>query len=193
MNDLIDRQMAIDAINGYVNTVGVLDGYTDTQEVLRIVKRLPSAQPEPSEITDEQAIMHLQSTGWMQNHDREMYESGLRERLADDSDSYDALLPSAHPEPQYDEWCTDCKEYDHERHCCPRFNRVIHETLDDTQAERNTGKWIIDGHHIRCDQCGMAMCDTDREGDRIPRGFCPSCGVRMDNISDACMKGEEEE
>lgn len=24
-----------------------------------------------------------------------------------------------------DEWCTDCKEYDHGRHCCPRYNRVI--------------------------------------------------------------------
>ena len=54
---------------------------------------LPSAQPEPSEITDEQAILHLQSTGWMQNHDREMYESGLREQLADDSGSYDSLIP----------------------------------------------------------------------------------------------------
>lgn len=36
-------------------------------------------------------------------------------------------LPSAHPE--LDKWCTDCKEYDHERHCCPRYNRVIRETL----------------------------------------------------------------
>ena len=27
------------------------------------------------------------------------------------------------------EWCTDCSEYDHERHCCPRFNRVIKKTL----------------------------------------------------------------
>jgi len=51
------------------------------------------AQPEPSEITDEQAILHLQSTGWMQNHDREMYESGLREQLADDSGGYDSLIP----------------------------------------------------------------------------------------------------
>lgn len=33
---------------------------------------LPSAQPE---ITDEQAIEHLQSTGWMQKHDRILTES----------------------------------------------------------------------------------------------------------------------
>lgn len=43
-------------------------------------------------------------------------------------------LPTAHPE--LDEWCPDCKEYDAERHCCPRFNRVIRETLADMKKER---------------------------------------------------------
>ena len=51
-------------------------------------------------------------------------------------------LPSAQPEPNYDEWCTDCKEYDKERHCCPRWNRVIRETLKDAQPEI-----------IRCKDC----------------------------------------
>ena len=37
------------------------------------------------------------------------------------------LLPSAQPE--LDEWCTDCKEYDQERHCSPRWNRVIRSAL----------------------------------------------------------------
>ena len=45
------------------------------------------------------------------------------------------------------------------------------------------GKWIRDGHHIRCDQCGMYMCDTDREGDRIPTEFCSSCGAKMDEVT----------
>lgn len=30
------------------------------------------------------------------------------------------------------EWCTDCKEYDHEKHCCPRWNKVIRTTLNDS-------------------------------------------------------------
>ena len=46
--------------------------------------------------------------------------------------------------------------------------------------ERKTGRWIIDGHHIRCDQCGMDMCNTDREGDPIPKEFCPNCGAKME-------------
>ncbi len=57
-------------------------------------------------------------------------------------------------------------------------------TLDDVEknirrlppSESKIGKWIRDGHHIRCDQCGMYMCDTDREGDKIPNNFCPNCG-----------------
>ena len=31
------------------------------------------------------------------------------------------------------------------------------------------GKWIHDGHHIICDQCGTTICDKDREGDTIPQ------------------------
>ena len=46
------------------------------------------------------------------------------------------------------------------------------------------GKWIRDGHHIRCDQCGMCICDTDREGDRIPTEFCPHCGADMREVTE---------
>lgn len=34
-----------------------------------------------------------------------------------------------------DEWCVDCKEYDSEKHCCPRFNHVIRKAM-----ERKKGK-----------------------------------------------------
>lgn len=30
------------------------------------------------------------------------------------------------------EWCTDCKEYNHEKHCCPRWTKVIRTTLNDS-------------------------------------------------------------
>ena len=83
-SDCISRQAAID----------VFEDTTFTKnEIRRRLSELQSVQPEPSEITDEQAILHLQSTGWMQNHDKEMYESGQKSMLADDSGSYDALIP----------------------------------------------------------------------------------------------------
>jgi hypothetical protein len=80
VQDLISRQAALYAIYGICN-----EPVAWLIRAAREIEKLPSVQPEPSEITDEQAILHLQSTGWMQNHDREMYESGLREQLADDS------------------------------------------------------------------------------------------------------------
>lgn len=66
-------------------------------------------------------------------------------------------LPSAQPELHYDEWCTDCKEYDQERHCCPRWNRVIRETLKDAQPEED------------CDTCKHGYSGDDQ---------CNNCRVR---------------
>jgi len=173
MSDIIDRQAAIDSVDKLSDEpIGYLEAAIDA------LVDLPSAQPE---ITEEQAIEHLQSTGWMQNHDREMYDMGLKKQLADNSGSYDSLLPSAQPdtdriyaelskaynvpglpkeaigiigdlmvsldepsaqsEPHYDEWCTDCKEYNQERHCCPRWNKVIRQTVEDLKSadrERRT-------------------------------------------------------
>ena len=43
-------------------------------------------------------------------------------------------LPSA--QSGLDEWCTDCKEYDKERHCCPRWNRVIRETVEEWKSNQ---------------------------------------------------------
>lgn len=56
--------------------------------------------------------------------------------------AFDAIknLPSAQPD--LDEWCHDCKEYDKEKHSCPRWNRVIRNTLKDAQPEI-----------IRCKDC----------------------------------------
>jgi len=43
-------------------------------------------------------------------------------------------LPSAQPEYNLTESCADCKEYDHERHCCPRWNKVIKRTVEDLES-----------------------------------------------------------
>lgn len=39
-------------------------------------------------------------------------------------------------QPDTDEWCHDCKEYDQEHHCCPRWNRVIKTTLEEAQPDK---------------------------------------------------------
>ena len=52
--------------------------------------------------------------------------------------------------------------------------------LDDgKKIARPQGEWIIDGHHIRCNKCNEYICNTDREGNKIPDSFCPNCGSDM--------------
>ena len=65
-----------------------------------------------------------------------------------------------------------------------RDEKILEAIAALPSAEPRTGKWIRDGHHIRCDQCGMYMCDTDREGDRIPAEFCPNCGADMREVTE---------
>ena len=43
-------------------------------------------------------------------------------------------LPSTQPE--VDEWCTNCPAYDHEKHYCPRFKKVIRRTVQEIEEER---------------------------------------------------------
>ena len=109
---------------------------------------------------------------------------------ADDIAEMIANMPSAQPESHYDEWCTDCKEYDHERHCCLRWNRFIRQTVEDLKgAKRKTGKWIERNPQnsdkcrlIECDQCGFSHI----VGFNVPyehwienRNFCERCGADM--------------
>ena len=59
-------------------------------------------------------------------------------------------LPPATPqEPQSFKWCTDCKEYDQEKHCCHRYSKVIRDTVAEIGQEPKTGhckdcKWWKD-------------------------------------------------
>ena len=62
---------------------------------------------------------------------------------------------------------------------CNRFCTEFVYAWTELPVKPKRGKWLLDGHHVRCDQCGIYMCNTDREGDPIPRFFCPNCGADM--------------
>ena len=71
----------------------------------------------------------------------------------------------AYKEQQYcynpDEWCHDCKEYDQDKHCCPRFNKVIRNTVKEIKQSK-TGYWIPISE-ILPDEFADVLCNTDSE------------------------------
>ena len=66
-------------------------------------------------------------------------------------------LPSA--EEESFEWCTDCKEYDQEQHCCHRWSKIIKKTVDEMQIVRckdcKYAEYIDDVKTLWCTECGQ--------------------------------------
>ena len=65
------------------------------------------------------------------------------------------------------EWCNGCKEYDNERHCCPRWSKHIRDTVEETKKELGI---------VNCRECvhrGTEQCHTDSDFiDRNPWFYC---------------------
>lgn len=47
-----------------------------------------------------------------------------------------AKLPPVQPKYNTSEWCHDCSEYDQNKHCCPRFNRVIRNAVEEMKQAK---------------------------------------------------------
>lgn len=79
-------------------------------------------------------------------------------------------------ESEQDEWCTDCSEYDSEQHCCPRYNRVIQEVVEEIMEERIYCKdcRFRDPEDKKCDN-GAQWCAFPKKDD----DFC-SYGERKE-------------
>lgn len=75
-------------------------------------------------LTREEAIQDLEAI--------KSFERVARGRLALD------MAIEALKRERTDEWCTDCKEYDTEKKCCPRFNKVIREAMKRVPHEDGT-------------------------------------------------------
>jgi hypothetical protein len=97
-------------------------------------------------------------------------------------------IPAVEPWDLYDcdEWCRDCKEYDTERHNCPRWNSVIRRTLEENQPKQ--GEWIEMGenkdytHNIKCSYCNMCTKSKGHANSYYTKHimrYCPSCGAKM--------------
>ena len=104
---------------------------------------------------------------------KDEYAQGLNNQWHYDVNAIKAL-PSAQPEP--DEGCHDCKEYDQDNHCCHRWTKVIRRTVEELNEAvpmLKKGKWIAKDERWHCSVCNS----TSPKGYRY--NFCPNCGADM--------------
>ena len=102
---------------------------------------------------------------------------------------------------QYEECykdCGDCEAYNKEKYHCPKFCKVIKETVKEIEENHNKGKWemtykgmkkdvntglMISAYKCKCSVCGW---ETGNQGTRF--SYCPKCGAKMDELNQP--KGE---
>ena len=119
MDELIYKEQALNCFHDWIDKYG--DVHTpDEIAAYRAIEALPSAYSD-EEIQKMQDMEQVQL--------ETAFKIGLEEGNRD-------TAPSVQPEQHHDEWCTDCKEYDKDRHCCPRFNKVIRKAIWDAN------RWI---------------------------------------------------
>ena len=177
--DCIDRQEAIRWVKSECNPYGkpTLD-YESGIKVIEHLERMSSVQPEKRteertethacDLIDRQAAINALDVLCQEHRYKipgkiETY-SQYNEAWQDALDRAEGAifnLPSAQPD--LDEWCTDCKEYDSERHCCPRYNRVIREAVEEVKEERiycKDCKWCEDADGLTCMNPTSWVVDT---------------------------------
>ena len=80
-----------------------------------------------------------------------------------------------------DEWCTDCKEYDHEKQCYHRWNRVIKNVVDEVREkydERTAKVETVEKPNVyKCGECGQYFHSTAWGS---PVEYCSRCGARLE-------------
>ena len=95
--------------------------------------------------------------------------------------------------------CGECEAYNKEKHHCPKFCKVIKETVKEIEENHNIkGKWemtykgkrkdvntglMISAYNCKCSVCGW---ETGNQGTRF--SYCPKCGAKMDELNQP--KGE---
>ena len=180
MSDLISRQQAIDALTEYGNGLAV---FISVGEAVIRIEQLPSAQPT-FDARDTQynlpigtdLISRQVAVDALRKMQTYKLFSGDDMLLIDQAGAMTELMLLPPAQPESFEWCTDCKEYDQESHCCHRWSKVISKTVDEMQV-------------VRCKDCIYAdymddvkalWCSEGGGGKTVaPDDFC-SYGAKME-------------
>lgn len=177
MDDLISRKRALEEMtfSGGIEQDGVL--YVPLRDVNNHLKSLPSEAYLQTIATEryEDLCKYFGSQADFILTDRKEFKRWL-ERVKWHVKKVDELTRRSE-----DEWCTDCPAYDHEKHNCPRFNRVIRETVEEIKTERKSVTYYLDRHSdgrmvAECPSCGYIY---DKDDNVWGEPFCPHCGQEL--------------
>ena len=131
----------------------------------------------------------------------EAYKSYCIGFNSDDRAEYDAYINAIEIVKQeaekYEECykdCGDCEAYNKEKYHCPKFCKVIKETVKEIEENHNIkGKWemthkgkrkdVNTGLMISAYNCKFSVCgwETGNQGTRF--NYCPNCGAKMDEVN----------
>lgn len=95
---------------------------------------------------------------------------------------FDDAIKALEQEQQTFKWCTDCKEYDQEKHCCHRWSKAIRNTVEEMKQEQEPrkGHWLCRPHVYGVTYC--SICDFELKIDNT--NYCPHCGAKMESEAD---------
>jgi hypothetical protein len=85
-------------------------------------------------------------------------------------------LPPVQPKYNTSEWCHDCSEYNQEKHCCPRFNKVIRNTVKEIKQAK-VGHWI--SYWDEEARCYVYKCPECGNKQPFDTKCCWECGTRL--------------
>ena len=93
------------------------------------------------------------------------------------------LLPVTPQEPQSFKWCTDCKEYNQEKHCCYRYSKVIRDTVEEIEQDPRKGEWLRmsdlseqEDDRYKCSRCGNVIHHKNKMDLYTFNSWCGRCG-----------------
>ena len=141
----------------------------------------------------EQIIEKLEEECFLTtNDDGETNELSIK--VVDLNDAIEIVKQEAEKYEECYNDCGDCEAYNKEKHHCPKFCKVIKETVKEIEENHNIkGKWemtykgkrkdvntglMISAYNCKCSVCGW---ETGNQGTRF--NYCPNCGAKMDEVN----------
>jgi hypothetical protein len=155
------------------------DEYEDPMPALDMAIKALEQQP------CEDAI----SRKWLKTAIHNFYHGLKHTPTEEDIQAYIDVAPSEQPKYNTSEWCHDCKEYDHEKHCCPRYNKVIRNAVKEIKQAK-VGHWIYDKsiENWKCSECKLIPKIIGYVGSadfmRKEFKFCNHCGAKMEEVEE---------